>query len=251
MKLRKIVALILALAMALTMAACSKDSEKTPAPSTDKETSATAETDNVTEEDAAQQPAADAEAPVQQEQAPISIEDEDKNDKVGYVNGSTYRNPYFDLTFTAPENATYYDAQTLLAMAGTYNLPESEDAAFAAQMEQAGAYVMMVVDLNGAGANLLVKKTPDAYKGISEEELYLLAKTEMEAQLLQNNLSGEIALRSTTFLGESRAVLETTMPNAAMVQKQLYLVQDDYTCIITASASETDTLDSIMALFTR
>lgn len=258
MKLRKIVALILALAMAVSMVACSKDPEKTPAADTQKETSSDVQTDN-TEEDV-QQPAADAEAGteadadaeagVQQEQAPISLEDEDKNDKVGYVSGSTYRNPYFNLTFTAPENATYYDAQGLLAMGNVSNLPADTEAAFAAQMEQGGAYVMMVLDLNGAGANILVKKTPDAYKGISEEELYLMAKTELDVQMQANNLGGEIVLGSTTFMGESRAVLHATMDNANMMQKQLYLVQDDYTCIITASASDADTLDSIMALFT-
>lgn len=248
MKLRKIVALILALAMTLTMAACSKDPEKTPASSTGKEASANAETDNTVKEDA-QQPAADTEANAQQDELPISLEDEDKNDKVGYVSGNTYRNPYFDLTFTAPENATYFDAQTLLSMAGAYNLPADTDAAFAAQMEQNGAYVMMVTDLYGVGANLLVKKTPDAYKGLNDEQLYALAKTEQEGQLQVSGLTGTVEVGSTAFLGETYTTLNTTMPDAGMMQQQIYLVQDDYTCIITASATEVETLADVFSHF--
>ena len=187
----------------------------------------------------------------QEQQPPISKEEEDKNDKVGYVSGNTYRNPYYDLTFSAPENAAFYDEQELLAMSDTNNLPEDVSAAFAAQMEQNGAYVMMVTDLNGAGVNLLVKKTPEAYKGLSEDQLYSVVKPELEAQLQQTGLPGAVEIGSTSFLNETRAAIETTMQGVDMVQRQLYLVQDEYTCIITASASDAETLDAIMELFTR
>lgn len=253
MKLRRLFAIILAIAMLLTMAACSKDPEKTPAANSGEKNAANTE-NNSGKEDDAQQVDIDAEADAddaaaQQEQVPASREDEDKNDKVGYISGVTYRNPYFNLTFNAPENGTYYDDQTLLAMSGAYNLPEDVDDAFAAQMEQAGAYVMMITDLNGVGVNIIVKKTPDAYKGLSDEQLYSLVKPDQEAQLQHSGLTGTVEVGTATFLNETRAALNTIMQDAGMMQKQIYLVQDDYTCIITASANDAETLDDIMAHF--
>lgn len=266
MKLRRLFTIFLAIAMLLTMVACAKETEKSPASNGNKETAANTEAGNVKEQEVQQagndaeadatgetntETAATGEAAVQQEQLAISKEDEDKNDKVGYVSGNTYRNPYYDLTFSAPENATFYDAQELLAMSGIENLSEDVAAAFAAQMEQNGAYVMMVTDLNGAGVNLLVKKTPDTYKGLSDEQIYAIVKPELKAQLQQTGLTGSVELGSTSFLNETRAVLNTTMQEVSLMQRQLYLVQDEYTCIITASASDAETLDAIMALFTR
>lgn len=272
MKLRRLFTALLAIAMLLTMVACAKETEKSPASNGNKETAANTEAGNAneqevqqagndTEADATGEAATDAngeaaadttvEAAAQQEQLAISKEEEDKNDKVGYVSGNTYRNPYYDLTFTAPENAAFYDAQELLAMSDTTNLPADTEAAFAAQMEQAGAYVMMVTDLNGAGVNLLVKKTPEAYKGLSDEQIYAIVKPELKAQLQQTGLTGAVEIGSTAFLNETRAVLNTTMQEVDIMQRQLYLVQDEYTCIITAAANDAETLDAIMVLFTR
>ena len=179
---------------------------------------------------------------------------EESSDYIGTVTDSDYYNPMFDIGFTAPEGWTYYDAEALLSVMGTTAETTGENLieVFDKQMEENGAaYVMLVTGLAGEGANIVVQKTQEEHKNLSDDILYSQLKPTVEAQIQQVGLSGTVNVDTTTFLGKERDVLLTSITSVGVVQKQVYIVKDTYTCIVTASAFDEATADDILALFTR
>ena len=179
---------------------------------------------------------------------------EENLDYIGSVTDGSYYNPYFDLSFTAPEGWTYYNEEALLSVMGatTETTSENLSEAYAQQLETTGAaYVMLVTGLSGEGANIVVQKTQEEHKDLSDERLYSQITPTVEAQIQQVGLSGAVTVDTTNFLEEERDVLLTTIDAVGVVQKQIYIVKDTYTCIVTASAFDEATTDAIMAMFAR
>lgn len=180
-------------------------------------------------------------------------EPEETADFIGAVTDGTYYNPYFDFSFTAPEDWTYFSEEELLEVAGatTEMVGENLGEAFSEQLEHAGTtYVMLVDAPTGENVNIVVQKTQEGLKELSDDILYSLLKPTVETQLQQTGLAGaKVNVDSTTFLGETRTALYTTIDSLGMVQKQLYIIKDTYSCTITVSARDAASADAMMAMF--
>lgn len=241
MKYNRIFAMLLALAMLLTMAVgCSKTPEQENTPNKPVADAPVQETDD---------PADDASA--QDETA--APEEEPVVEYVGSVSTGTYYNPYFDLSFSPASDWNFYDSQTLLTMtAAATDLNGKTLAEVYDQQLEAGAtpYVMMAMNAAGESANIVIQKTQPEVKGLNDEQLYAELMPMVEAQLQQAGLTdASVEIGKTTFLEEECAVLHTTISAAGVMQKQIHLLDEEYTCIITASAFDEASVDAIMALF--
>lgn len=186
-------------------------------------------------------------------QYPGEVAAENDLDYIGTVTDSTYTNPYFGISCDAPEGWGFYDEETLLTMTGytTSKVGENMGNAFLELLETAGtACVMVMAGPGGESANVVVQQTQPAMKGIGDDVLYPMLVPTLESQYEQMGLTDtKVSIASTTFLGEERDVIYTTYSSTGMVQKQLYIVNDLYSCIVTASAYDDATTDAIMAMF--
>ncbi|MBE6931782.1 MAG: hypothetical protein E7464_00155 [Ruminococcaceae bacterium] len=185
-------------------------------------------------------------------QYPGEIAAENETDYIGTVAENTYTNPYFGISCEAPEGWSFYDEETILATMGyaTDKLGSDMGDGFLELLETSGtACVMVMAGPEGESANVVVQQTQPAMLGIDDDALYPMLVPSLESQYEQMGLETEVSIGTATFLGEARDAICTTYASTGMIQKQIYIINDLYSGIVTASAYDEATVDAIMAMF--
>lgn len=185
-------------------------------------------------------------------QYPGDVSAENAADYIGAVTENTYTNPYFGISCEAPEGWSFYEEEAILTMMGysTEKLGNNMTDGFLELLENTGnACVMVMVGPEGESVNVVVQQTQAAMQGISDDALYSMVIPTMATQYEQMGMDVELSIGATTFLGEERAAICGDYSSSGMIQKQVYIVSDLYSCVVTASAYDDATVDSLMALF--
>lgn len=185
-------------------------------------------------------------------QYPGEVAAENEKDYIGAVVENTYTNPYFGISCEAPEGWFFFDEETLLSTMGyaTEKLGGDMGDGFLELLETSGtACVMVLTGPEGESANVVVQQTQAAMLGMEDDALYPMLVPSLESQYEQMGLETEVSIGSSTFLGEERDAICTTYASTGMIQKQIYIVNDLYSGIVTASAYDEATADAIFAMF--
>lgn len=240
-KNRLLSAFLIVVMLLSLLAGCSMDTETTPA---DLPADLPADRSTVVSQDAA--PAEEAEesqgAAASADPAdPAAAEDTaSESDEISseetavdiFGEDETYENETFGFGF-APDGWSFYDDETLKAQTDA-------------------SYVMAAANSAGETVSVAIQDTLPEHKGLSEEELYFLLLMTEQPKLQELGLpDSNIEVSTTQFLGKECSALHSTLGGAGIEQKQLYLVQDETTCVITVTSANEEAIDIILGLFHR
>ena len=221
--------LLIAVMLLGLLTGCGKEVGNTPA-DPEKDTPATVQQDSTpAEEEEAQQETA---ASAQEEETPAESAEADSEELVTDIFGEdeTYENEEFGFGF-APDGWSFYDEETLKAQTDAN-------------------YVMAAVNSAGETVSVAIEDTAEEHKGLSEEELYFLLLMTEQPKLQELGLpDADIKVSNTQFLGEECTALHSMLGAAGVEQKQIYLVQEEKTCVITVTSVNEEAVDIIMGLF--
>lgn len=238
MQKSRLLSIVLIAAMLLSLlAGCSMDTETTPADlPTEQSTVVSQDAAPAEEAEESQGTAASADPadPAAAEDT-ASESDEISSEETAvdiFGEDETYENETFGFGF-APDGWSFYDDETLKAQTDA-------------------SYVMAAANSAGETVSVAIQDTLPEHKGLSEEELYFLLLMTEQPKLQELGLpDSNIEVSTTQFLGKECSALHSTLGGAGIEQKQLYLVQDETTCVITVTSANEEAIDIILGLFHR
>lgn len=165
---------------------------------------------------------------------------------VGLVADGAYGNSAFDLLLTPEDGWVFFTDKELAEQNGLTSADQLAEQ-FEDAIDKGGSLiVMMCANAAGESVNLVVQKTDSAVKGMDQETFCNQMAATMEQLYASMGYDVEVTAGTTTFQGESANVI---CSNLVMSQKQLFIIQDEYTCIITATGETFERADAIMAMF--
>lgn len=222
MQKNRLLSILLIVMMLLgLLSGCGKEAENTPVQSDAAVQDASAQ--EAAEEPAAQDdPETTAPSPESDTEENIEILPDDTVE--------SYENEEFGFGF-APSDWTFYEDEVL-------------------QAQTDANYVMAAVNSAGETVSVAIQDTLPEHQGLSEDELYFLLLMTEQPKLQELGLPDTgIEVSTTEFLGKECAALHSRLGAAGVEQKQLYLVQDEHTCVITVTSANEEAIDIIMGLF--
>ncbi len=236
--MKKIFALLLAMAMVLSFAACGGSSEK----------------GNKNPDKPSSKPMADVNDFV----AEVDGADEESAETpdtstftIGEISGRTYENPFFNLAFDLPDSSwSFAAAEEIEEVSGVAMDMVGEEYAEAVKNGQV-VYGMMA-SAGMKNTNVCIEKLPAGYEDIGVDEYGEIAIQNAETMLVQAGASG-VDVNKTVFYvsGEKMSSFELnyTLSNMKVYQKMFFVINDGYVCSATATAVGADEAEDILSAY--
>ena len=127
----------------------------------------------------------------------------------GTINGDTYTNQYFDLSFKLPSGWTFYGDEDTAAMSGLK--PEDINADDLTTLVDEKKQVMVCYAYSGTGTsvNILITSDMKAIVKYSDEEMFKMVMEDMKAQFAEQGIElVHTEIQKAKLFGEEKAVLK-------------------------------------------
>lgn len=247
--MKKILALILSLAMVFTLAACggtNTDPSTEPSESTAEPTEAptTESTEAPTEEP--------TEAPTEEPTETPTEPSAELSAAMGGIDGATYTNEMFGITFQLPESWAFATEEELAVLSG---LAESiYDETIVGALLDTGATPIVMCAMNGFGTssvNMNVQMLTDALV-LSLDE-YTSMTAEIMPSLLESSgmTVSNLETKQVSLAGEDRLGIAYDAEYGGVVMSQFiyYLAADGYLATVTITSPTAEEIDTIITNF--
>lgn len=226
--LRAIFALMMAIVMMLSFAACESKKDKD-------------EDEEKTEATAA--------AAVEDESATdvvVDVENAPASDVIGQVKGNTYNNEYFDIKISLDDNWTFYNDEQIAQISGIALDSMGDD--FAEIVEEAGVlYLMYAMDAeSGNNITATAEKGADGY---TAEEILDLQVENLPALYESMGATDVVINPGTTKVGGKKIVscdAQCQIYGMTLNQKLLIITRNDYVIALTVTAMNDGDIDTIL-----
>lgn len=235
--MKKLLAILLALAMVMSLAACGS----APADDDDKKDKDDKEIVETTEETTEEETT---------EEAPEEVIEEGVIVK-GTIDGDVYKNPSMGITFTKPESWVYSTDEEIADMNGADYEEYSDPEDFQDFLDSAGSFYDMAVEQPDSGSNVMVLvEDLSVYDsvGISAEDYQdMLAETFLATGMYE--LDGEYTDVTLGDAEYSRAVYSCEVSGVTISQAYYIAMNGDYVICIIVTPGAGDDIASIEAMF--
>lgn len=230
--MKKLLAILLALVMALSIVACGGDEDKT-GEITNKETT-TNESDDV-----------EGEISEQEVEVPVI-------DTIGEAEGNTYENAFLGFGFTLPEGWSFYSKDQINELNSITQDMLDED--IAKQLEEANViYDMYALDQYGNSVNIVMEKISAIASIAIDEKTYAEASAQQLPEALKQiglaDVSTEIT--NTTFNGAEHVSIDVvgTAEGFSLYEKIICIKTGQYMVCVTVATTHENTTDAVLEYF--
>lgn len=239
--MKKILALLLALVMLLSFAACEADDDSASRRSRRK--SSSSETTDEVAADTTAETEEETEEPTEEETEPV----EEDEEIIGTISGNTYENEYFGIGVELDKSwvvATHEEAAQILGLTSEYMGVDK-------LMETSGVFCDLYA-MNGSGANvnIMLQKETFLTKNKSDEEYVEFALQASLGTLEQAGFSNiETEIGTMTFAGETYCTvsLSATINGNPVYETMVFIRKNGYMVNITSASNtqgaEVETLE--------
>lgn len=239
--MKKLMALILALLLVLSLGSCGGSPSGTVTPAESSEPEQAAEPVETEEPEQAAEP----EEPAQPEEAL----------EIGTVQGGTYTNEFLGITCTLGEEWTIASEEELLDMAGlTADAIADED--LAETIQNSGLiYDFYATAQDGLiSLNVVIEDLGVLYGLALDENGYLEASQEELAQAMESIglEDGEVTIGTMTFAGQDHGCSQVvgTLYEVPFYETQVCVKVGNYMAVVTAASFQEDVTGDLLGMFT-